>query len=213
MNHYIYAFNYWQMLKKIFSNPSLLFLLAGNLYCIWYFQNHPDGFATVVWIYWFQSIIIGLFNFLFLLTVKNFDTSNFTMNDKPVKAENKGCMAWFFLVHYGFFHLGYAVFLLVDFGVRSLDIQLLWIGVVAFFLESIMNFIRQKQMEKRVSFQISTLFFMPYLRIVPMHLMILLPAFFGWQPSMLFLVLKMAADFLSFILLQKQYGNSGVSEV
>jgi len=192
------------------SNPSLLFLVAGNLYCIWYFQNHPDGFATVVWIYWFQSITIGLFNFLFLLTVKNFNGGNFTMNNKPVKAENKGCMAWFFLVHYGFFHLGYAVFLLVDFGVRSIDTQLLLIGVVAFFLESILGFIRQKQMESRMSFQISTLFFMPYLRIVPMHLMILLPAFLGWKPSLLFLVLKMVADFLSFILLNHQYEKNDV---
>jgi Family of unknown function (DUF6498) len=210
---YIYAFNNGRMLKKNLSNPSLLFLVAGNLFCIWYFQTHPEGFATVVWIYWFQSVIIGLFNFLFLLTVKNFDTGNFTMNNKPVKPESKGCMAWFFLVHYGFFHLGYAIFLLVGIGVKSLDSKLLLIGVVAFFLESILNFIRQKQMERRVSFQLNAMFFLPYLRIVPMHLMILLPAFLGWKPSLIFLVLKMAADFLSFIFLQKQYEGSGAKGV
>lgn len=194
------------------SNPSLLFLLAGNLFCIWYFQSHPEGFVNVVWIYWFQSVIIGLFNFLFLLTVKNYDATDFKMDNKPVTAENKGCTAWFFLVHYGFFHLGYAIFLLVMFGVKLLDSKLLLIGVVAFFLESILQFIRQKQMESRLAFKIGTLFFLPYLRIIPMHLMILLPAFLGWKPNMLFLVLKMAADILSFMLYQKQYKKSNLQE-
>jgi hypothetical protein len=45
-----------------------------------------------------------------------------------------------------------------------------------------------------------------------MHLMILLPAFLGWKPNMLFLVLKMAADILSFILYQKQYKKSNLHE-
>lgn len=195
------------MLKKALTNPSLLFLLAGNLYCIWYFQNHPDGFATIVWIYWFQSIIIGLFNFLFLLTVKNYDAANFTMNGKPVTAGNKGCAAWFFLFHYGFFHFVYAIFLLVGLGVKSIDSKLLLIGVAAFFLESILSFIRQKQMESRVVMPIGTLFFLPYLRIFPMHLMILLPEIFGWQPSILFLGLKMVADLLSFLLYEHLFNK------
>jgi hypothetical protein len=192
------------MLKRLFSNPSLFFLLLGNLYCIRYFQKHPDGFATVVWIYWFQSVIIGLFNFLFLLTIKNFDASNFTVNGKPATNINKGCMAWFFLGHYGFFHFVYAIFLLVGFGLGALDTQLLLIGVVAFFLESILNFIRQKQLESYGAFQIGAMFFMPYVRIIPMHFVILLPAIFGWQPSLLFLILKMVADIISFMLYQKQ---------
>lgn len=191
------------MLKKYFSNPSLLFLIAGNLYCIWYYENHSNAFATVVWIYWFQSITIGLFNFLDLLTIKNYDTSSFTMNDKPVTAANKGCTAWFFLLHFGGFHLGYAIFLLVDFGIRSVNKTVFLLGIASFFLEAIINFIRQKQIERSVAFNIGTLFFLPYLRIVPMHLMILLPAFFGWKPSLLFLVLKMGADLISYGLYHK----------
>lgn len=194
------------------SNPSLLFLIAGNLFCIWYFERHPDDFATVVWTYWFQSVIVGLFNFLFLLTVKNHDASNLKMETKPVTSENKGCAAWFFLVHYGFFHLAYGVYLLIDFGVRLLDFKLLLIGVVAFFLESILHFIRQKQIESRIISQIRSLFFLPYLRILPMHLMILLPAFLGWKPSLLFLVLKMGSDVLSFLLYQNQYEKANVNE-
>ncbi len=196
------------MIKNLFRNPSFLFLLAGNLYCIWYYQNNPRSFATVVWIYWFQSVTIGLFNFIDLLTIKNFDGGGLKLNDQEVTTSNKGCTAFFFLVHYGFFHVGYAVFLLVDFGVKTINGTVLLLGVGTFFLESILNFMRQKQLERTLTVNLGTLFFLPYLRIVPMHLMILLPKFFGWQPSLLFLGLKMVADILSFMLYQHIWSNN-----
>ena len=200
------------MLKKYFSNPSIIFLLAGNLYCIWYYEAHPDGFATVVWIYWFQSIIIGLFNFLDLLTVKNFDGAGFTMNDRPVTQKSQGCTALFFLVHYGFFHIGYAVFLLINQDILSVHKMILLIGIATFLLESIINFKRQKEMERTLTVNIGSMFFLPYLRIVPMHLMILIPSFFGVKPSLVFLILKMGADILSFILYHRIYNKNSVAK-
>jgi hypothetical protein len=200
-------------MKRKFNDPAILFLIAGNMYCIWYYGNHPADFVTVVWIYWFQSIIIGIFNFVDLLTIKNYDTGNLEMDNKPVSAGNKGGIAWFFLFHYGVFHIAYAVFLLVDFGVRSVNKIILLTGLAAFFLESIINFIRQKQIERTVTFNLGNLFFLPYLRIIPMHLMILLPAFFGWKPSLLFLILKMGADMLSFLLYHHLYSKNKVAAI
>ncbi|GAB2833552.1 DUF6498-containing protein [Ferruginibacter profundus] len=200
------------MFKNLFSNPSFLLLLAGNFYCIWYYENNPGAFPTVVWIYWFQSITIGLFNFVELLTMKNFDGESFKLNNQPVTASNQGCAAWFFLVHYGFFHLGYAIFLLIQIGVRSVNKTVLLIGVAVFFLEAILNFIRQKQMESKVTFNVGAMFMLPYLRIIPMHLMILLPAFLGWKPSLIFLLLKMGADILSFLFYHKIYGKNKVAD-
>ena len=198
------------MFKNLFSSPSFLFLLAGNIYCIWYYQNNPGAFTTVIWIYWFQSITIGLFNFLDLLTIKNFDAGEMRLNDQPVTTSNQGCTAWFFLVHYGFFHLGYAIFILKDFGVRSVNTTVLLLGVGTFFLEAIIGFVRQKQLERTVKFNIGSLFSFPYLRIVPMHLMILLPAFLGWKPSVVFLGLKMGADIISFLLYHHIYSKNQV---
>lgn len=188
------------MFRKQFNLSSILLIIAGNVYCIWYYINHPNDFASIVWIYWFQSIIIGFFNFLDLLTIKNYDASDLKMNGKPVTSDNKGCVAWFFLIHFGIFHFVYAVFLLVLFGIQSIDKLVLILGVSVFLLESIMNYIRQKKLERDLQFNIGTLFFLPYLRIIPMHMMILLPAFFGWKPSLLFLVLKMGADLLSYFI-------------
>ena len=205
-------FSILPMLKKYFNNPSILFLLAGNIYCIWYYENHPDAFATVVWIYWFQSITIGIFNFLDLLTVKNYDAASYKINIKSVKADSKGCAAWFFLFHFGFFHIVYCIFLLVDFGISSVNKMVLLLGIAAFFLESTINFIRQKQIERTVKVNLGTMFFLPYLRIIPMHLMILLPVFFGWKPSLLFLGLKMGADILSFFLYHHIYGKNKIAD-
>ena len=206
-------FSILPMLKKIFSNPSIFFLLAGNIYCIWYYESHPQAFTTVIWIYWFQSITIGIFNFLDLLTVKNYDSSNFKVNDKSLITGSKGCTAWFFLFHYGVFHVVYCIFLLVDFGINSVNKMVLLAGVATFFLESIINFIRQKQIERTGTININSMFFLPYLRIIPMHLMILLPVFFGWKPSLLFLGLKTGADILSFLLYHHIYGKNKIVDI
>lgn len=201
------------MFKKYLANPSFLFLLAGNLYCIWYYENHPGGFTTVVWIYWLQSIIIGFFNFLDLLTIKNYDAGTLKMNNAPVTEKNKGCIAWFFLVHYGFFHLGYCIFLLIDFGIRTVDKNFLLLGAAAFLLESVFSFMKRKQLEQKIKLNIGTMFFLPYLRIVPMHLTILIPAFTGIKPSLLFLVLKMVADIFSYTLYHFIYSKNYNREI
>ncbi|MBL0182690.1 MAG: hypothetical protein IPP96_10490 [Chitinophagaceae bacterium] len=196
------------MRKKIFSNYSILFLLAGNLYCIWYYADHPGDFASIVWIYWFQSVTIGLFNFIDLLTVKNYSSEDLKLNGESVTDNNKGCTAWFFLFHFGTFHLVYAVFLLVKFSILSVDKMIFLVAVAVFFMESIINFMRQKQIERTMTVNIGTMFILPYFRIIPMHLMILGPAFLGWKPSMIFLVLKMIADIISFLLYQHIYGKN-----
>lgn len=196
------------MFKKINLNPALLFLLAGNLYCIWYYQQYPGGFATVVWIYWFQSIIIGLFNFLHLLTYKNPIPDTVTTENTKGTLTG-GCGAWFFLLHYGAFHLVYFFIVLFKFDVFSVKKIVLLVGIAVFLLESLLHFINVKREEKTAQVNAGMLFFLPYLRIIPMHLMILLPSFIGWEPSLLFLVLKTGADLLSFKLYQFIYRPQG----
>lgn len=195
------------MFKKLFYDPSFLFLLAANIFCLWYYSTHKDGFATIVWIYWFQSVIIGLFTFLDLLTIKKFSADGFKLNDQPVTEKNQGCAAWFFLVHYGFFHFGYMIFLFVQLGVSTVNTNILMLVIGGLLIEGIMSFRKRKELEKTQSFSIGTLFFLPYLRVVPMHLMILGPVFLGWQASSIFLVLKMLADILSYFAYLRIYGQ------
>ena len=147
------------MFKKINLNPALLFLLVGNLYCIWYYQKYPGGFATVVWIYWFQSVIIGLFNFLQLLTFTNKMPGAVSIENTQGTVTRNGCQAWFFLVHYGGFHLAYFFILLFKFDVFSVKKIVLLIGIAVFLLESLLNFISVKRDEKTVEVNMGILFF------------------------------------------------------
>ncbi len=189
-------------MKKIFTDPNFIFLLVGNLFCLYYFQTHANGFGTVVWIYWFQSAIIGLFNFLDLLTIKNYNPNDFKINDQPLSNSNKGCSAFFFLVHYGGFHMAYFVFLAIKY-LRDANFFIILLSIGLLLIEGVISFIKRKQSDSTINY--STLFFMPYVRIIPMHLMILAPAFMGMSPSAVFLLLKTIADIVFFFLARNLY--------
>lgn len=194
------------MLRRIISDPAFLFLIAINAYCIWYYQNNPGEFNTIVFLYWGQSLLIGLFNFVDILTVKNIIPGSMEFNKSPVKntSKSKGCAASFFAVHYGFFHLAYGVFLLV-YTKLKIDLNFLLIGLAAFSLNLIIEFIRHKQWQNNNAVNLGKMFFLPYLRIIPMHLMILGPAFLNWEASTIFLVLKTIADVIMYLVTSPVY--------
>ena len=186
------------MLKRIVFDPAFLFLVAINVYCIWFYQNNPGEFNTLVFLYWGQSVLIGLFNFVDLLTVKNIVPGSIVMNNEPVTNPKSGCTAGFFAVHYGMFHFVYLIFILVQTRLK-IDFHFVLLGLVAFSLNLILQFIRQKQWERTHAVNLGTMFFLPYLRIIPMHLMILGPVFLHWQASTIFLVLKTVADVVMYL--------------
>ena len=180
------------MLKKLLFNPSLLLILIGNGWCIWYFNQNPNGFSTIVWIYWWQSVIIGIFNFIDLATLKSYNPGTLKINGTPVGANKNGCVASFFLVHYGIFHLVYFVFLITKYNVINKNTVLLCLG--SFLLEALWTLRHKKIYEQTNNVNIGVVMFLPYIRIVPMHLIIMVPAFLGITPTLLFLVLKTFAD-------------------
>jgi hypothetical protein len=145
-----------------------------------------------------------------MITLKNFDPTGFTVNDKPATKESKGCMSFFFLLHYGGFHLAYFFFLLIG-HFKGAELRYIGLGALTFFLESLITFRRKKIAEETKTINIGTLFFLPYLRIIPMHLTILLPSFFHWQPSMLFLLLKTGADVLFYLFTRRMYEKSVIA--
>ena len=195
------------MLKRIYTDPTFFILLAINIYCIIYYHQNPSGFATIVWLYWFQSVLIGIFNFADMITLKNYDMGDMKMNNEPVPntAKGKGCVSFFFLCHFQFFHFVYAIFLLTQLK-GHVDSRFVMLGVAAFSFNLILQFIQHKRMQRDHSVSIGKMMFLPYLRIVPMHLMILGPAFFNWHASDIFLILKTLADCLMF-LIASPYGK------
>jgi hypothetical protein len=175
------------------------------------FQGWPLSPLLVV--YWCQSVIIGAFNVARILTLKKFSTEGFAFNDRRVPENKKGKTktASFFAVHYGFFHFVYLVFLGTDAsdfiksleGEKSLTYELCWIlfAVAGFLLSHWFSFRKNVEADLAHRPNIGTIMFLPYLRIIPMHLTIIIGGAIssgGWM-LIFFMSLKTAADYFMHI--------------
>ena len=96
-----------------FTKFSTLSLIFSNLLVIVFAVVDNLSALDILWIYWTQSVIIGIFNFIKILSLREFSTEGFRQGNKQVLPTRgtKISTAIFFLFHYGFFHVIYAVFL------------------------------------------------------------------------------------------------------
>lgn len=187
-------------MKSTGYDPTLISLLATNIAVIVLAVVQGWTLLPLLWIYWFQSVIIGFFHFFRILNLKEFSTKNFRINNRPVKPTEgiKTFTALFFAFHYGTFHLGYLVFLVmmptIGMLIGPLNTPMLtgplntpgrpqagaalinsapWIllSTVIFFFNHLYSYKYYKNKPKKKQ-NIGTIMFYPYARIVPMHLMI-----------------------------------------
>jgi hypothetical protein len=151
-------------------------------------------------IYWSQSVIIGYFSFRRMRDLKEFSTVGVKMNDRSVEptAATKRSMSIFFLLHFGFFHLTYFIFIFAEerISLRE-DFILIGICIVAFLINHWYSYVEYREMDATRKPNIGTIMLFPYARILPMHLTIIAGGIVsqGSTPLLLlFLGLKTAAD-------------------
>jgi len=186
--------------SQLFRLDSPFFLLLlSNIVTIGFalYENWP--LMTVLWIYWFQSVFIGLFNFIKILNLKNFTTDNFQINHRPVEPTNstKRFTAFFFLFHYGFFHFAYLMFLTTE-NTSAVPIMTILIPCIFFFVNHLFSFIKNFENDTNKKQNIGSVMFFPYARIIPMHLIIVFGLTLTSSISALlfFLILKTIADLI-----------------
>jgi hypothetical protein len=165
---------------------------------IYYYRQYPDSIHTIIALYWIQSVFIGLFNFVDIITLKKVVSGGLKMNNK--RMESKGCAGSFFLFHYGFFHLAYLFFLITIIDHKKIDWTFMQIGFWLIIASHAISFIQHKIRYNTIPGNLANMFFLPYLRIIPMHLMIIVPAFLNVSSYMLFLILKTIFDLLMYII-------------
>ncbi len=176
--------------------PSLLTLLLVNVATIVIAILEEWSLPTILWSYWAQSVIIGLFQYRKMLDLKNFSTEGLKMNGKSVSATetSKKRTARFFILHYGFFHFVYA--LLLGSLAHSADWRSVLIAGAGFFANHWLSYRANKTQDETRMQNIGHVMIFPYLRILPMHFFVVfsLP-FVGTAPALIFfLSLKTAAD-------------------
>lgn len=195
---------------------AVLGILAANLATLLLASWEGWGLLLLLWPYWIQSVVIGWFSFRRILALRRFSTEGFRINGRPVEesAATRRSTAGFFALHFGLFHLVYLIFLTTftvggavfriagaqDTALGSLGPwdPLLLIGLGLGFVYSHAASHREHlaaDLGGRPN--IGTLMFLPYARVLPMHVMIILGMTLGSGTGVwLFGALKTAADLL-----------------
>jgi hypothetical protein len=205
-------------------------ILVSNLLVIVLAVVEGWSLGSMMVIYWVQSVIIGIFHVFRMLLLRSFCTEGFTSNGQrvPEDAKGKRGTAVFFAIHYGFFHLIYGFFLIVGAATGIGDGETPapepaqgagWFDGPVWFVISILGFVVghgysfyqnvKADLENRPN--LGVMMFLPYARILPMHLTIVLGGMAGASLAsmLLFSGLKTAADYLMHIVehrvLQKKH--------
>jgi len=165
--------------KEINWTPSAIWLVIMNLIPIGGVFLFGWDVGTLLFLYWVESVIIGLLNIPKILSCRGYDNS-------VGRAAGKGGLTYlaiFFTVHYGMFSVGHIVFLSSFFdsipsildvfnGTRSgAGILLTMCGLgLSHVMSMLLNFYGKKEYLNRSA---HTQMFMPYGRIVVMHVVII----------------------------------------
>lgn len=202
-------------LSNLTSDPSVFLLILSNLIAIFFAVVEGWALPEVFFLYWCQSVMIGFFQFLKILSLKDFSVEGFSINHRPT-VKSKGTQlftAGFFAFHYGSFHFGYLLFIMAAFSLPALlskGALFFVIVIAAFFFNHLFSYNYFKDKPFKSPPNIGMLMFQPYARIVPMHLFIVFGIFLsaGTETVVLFLLLKTVADVVMHVVEHsKQMGN------
>lgn len=191
--------------RKIFNDPSLMLLIAANLYIFFEYRRFPEVKGMVLMLYWLQSVMIGgVFFFRMLLKPRRTD-------NQPDPAGQTGCFPFFFLLHYGGFHFVYLIFLTLG-AERDTSVMakpdFLWFfygTLIGLLAGNIFDFLNFRQADKQNPDKVPDFSFAPYIRIIPMHLFLVMGGIGGKQGwnFELFILLKTGADVLMYLLIYR----------
>jgi hypothetical protein len=191
---------------RLHIDRTVVFLLVVNLVTIVSALLQHWEVSDLLWIYWGQSLIIGWFNVHRIVDLDRLSNDGLRFSRQPVPptCETQRCTAVWFAMHYGVFHLAYGVFLLTTFRIQpGIPLSGILLCLLGFYINHRFSYHYNLRRERAGAPSIGTVLFFPYVRVVPMHLMILLGAHFaGNDPSVLvlFLLLKITADVAMHIL-------------
>jgi len=186
--------------RHFHTDKSATILIISNLFTIIFAIVEKWDIGEIMWIYWAQSVIIGCFNWKRILDLKQFSTEGFYVNKRPVKPTRatQRQTAWFFLFHYGFFHIGYLIFLLREKKPLSgMPVFGIAVCILTFLVNHSFSYWHNRQKDLNRTPNIGAIMFFPYARIIPMHLTIIFGSHYAENSRgalVLFLGLKTLAD-------------------
>jgi hypothetical protein len=185
---------------RLRSHVSTITLILANILTIVFAVVQKWDIADVLWIYWAQSLIIGIFHFLYILGLKQFSTKDFPIRSRLLHSPQgiKRTAAWFFLFHYGIPHLIFLVFLIYLWQLTpSMSALSLALCILAFLGAHGFSYWENRRKTADIKPNLWLLMFQPYARVIPMWLTLTVGINFARDYSLtliIFLVLKTIAD-------------------
>jgi hypothetical protein len=188
--------------RSPFSDLSIFVLIFTNIVIMIIAIKEDWNILQLLWIYLAQNYIIGVFSFIRILSLKKFKTNGLLISGKAVNRtkKTKYQIAFFFLFHYGFFHVIYTVLLfvisagLIDGSLTIYELIPIFVGAGVFFLNHLFSFVYNYSRDINSNKNIGSMMFTPYLRVLPMHLLPLVIGLFLGNALLTFLVLKTVVD-------------------
>jgi hypothetical protein len=183
----------------LYGDRSLTFLLITNLATVVLTVLQQWNITDLLWICWGQSVVIGYYNVHRIVDLDRLSTDGFMSNNQSEESmcETQRCTAMCFAILYGLFILVYGVFLLTTFRIHpGFPLTGVLLCILAFWFTHRFSYYYNRDRDSVVS-NIGYLMFFPYVRIIPMNLVILLGgSIAGNDPVALvmLLMLKTAAD-------------------
>jgi len=170
---------------------TVLALVAANLFALVLALAEGWSLVTVIFIYWAQSVIIGVFTVAKILSLDLGAILVRTAISGPAAAAVPAwftrygtvAMAGFFALHYGLFHYGYLTFIDI-FAISAGQPPWTQPGVLlacgVFFANHLYSFLYYRLRERDAPVTADTvkeIVVAPYARIIPMHITIIVGGF------------------------------------
>jgi hypothetical protein len=205
--------------KKIIKLYPVRVLIAANIGTIIWATIFGWNLGQVMALYWVQSMTIGLFAFRKLESLplsvfaadmaggSTMEISGQKITD-PKDFKTKGNR--FFLLHYSFMHLFYLIFIITVLG-SPLALLSVIVPGIAFVGNHLYSFKKNWPHELGQVVSTTGIFWKPYLRIIPMHLLIVFGGhYFGFENInlwhlILFMSLKTISDVVTHIIEHEFY--------
>jgi len=201
-----------------YKSISVWTLLFSNLLFLIGIYSFNWDWRTILIVYWFENVVIGLSSIIKMVTViltrKNY-----------INFFNLG----FFIIHYGLFTVIHGIFLFIlildIFGMFEPPSPIIWSSVISgssililsHFISLIYNFYFQGEVRKATIEKLTT---EPYIRIIVMHLVVLFSVIFALllekfipllSPAVFIVVIKTVVDLLSHKHEHKKYAKISLS--
>ncbi len=138
-------FNYKKTLLSIKVDSSTIILFLSNIIVIIVAVTQNWNIFQIMFVYWIQSIIIGIFSFLKIITAKSFFA------------------VLIFFVNYGLFHLIYFRLIASNYNIL-INSSFIWLSALIFFGNHLFSFIVNYKKKN-----IKNTFHLANLRVIPMH--------------------------------------------